>query len=291
MNAIATRAGVGLAAACLMLQGCPSAYQRTYNQQMQQLEMQQQAANAQAEAAHAQAQKYAAVVYFAVGSSIVDEDGQRELRWMVQQMQPFPQAMLDVQGFADSTGSEATNAGLSQQRAVNVAAYMNSLGIAPERMWSGHSAPTRPPRPTRMRRAAATTGASKSRFDESRRSSADAGASTEIGVAALVIAAGLAGCATNTVQPMQETFVTNLPAPSVVLVYQFGVNMNEVTENQGIFNKAVDAAGSTTEDERTTELAHDVPTASPMSWCRRSSASDYRRNGPRATRTSPRMPW
>lgn len=135
MEAIATRAAaVGLASALLLLQGCPSAYQRTYEQQTQRLEMQQQAATAEAEAAHAQAQKYAAVVYFAVGSSIVDEDGQRELRWMVQQMQPFPQAMLDVQGFADSTGSEATNAGLSQQRAVNVAAYMNSLGIAPERM-------------------------------------------------------------------------------------------------------------------------------------------------------------
>ena len=132
MNAIAAR--VGLAGLLLLLQGCPSAYQQTYNQRMQQLEMQQQADTAAAEAAHAQAQKYAAVVYFAVGSSLVDTDGQRELRWMVQQMQPYPQAMLDVQGFADSTGSEATNAGLSQERAVNVAAYLNSQGIAPERM-------------------------------------------------------------------------------------------------------------------------------------------------------------
>jgi outer membrane protein OmpA-like peptidoglycan-associated protein len=125
---------LGLVAAAVLLQGCPSAYQRTYEQQTQRLEAQQRATQAEEEAAHAQAQKYAAVIYFEVGSAVVDADGQRELRWFVQQMQPFPQAVIDIQGFADVTGSEATNQQLSQQRAANVASYLASQGIAPSRL-------------------------------------------------------------------------------------------------------------------------------------------------------------
>jgi len=135
MKAITPRAAVaGLAVVVLMLEGCPSAYQRTYEQQTQRLEMQQQASDAEAAAAHAQAQKYAAVIYFEVGSAVIGDDGQRELRWFVQQMQPYPQAMIQVQGFADSTGSEATNQGLSAERADAVASYLNSQGIAPPRI-------------------------------------------------------------------------------------------------------------------------------------------------------------
>jgi outer membrane protein OmpA-like peptidoglycan-associated protein len=125
---------IGCATLLLLLHGCPSAYQRTYEQQTRRLEAQQQATQAEDEAAHAQAQKYAAVVYFEVGSAVLDADGQRELRWLVKQLQPYPQAMLDVQGFADSTGSEANNAALSQQRAANVAGYLESQGIDPSRL-------------------------------------------------------------------------------------------------------------------------------------------------------------
>jgi len=135
MSTISARGtAIGGASLCLLLFGCTSAYQRTYDQQMQRLETEQQATQAQEAAAHAEAQKYAAVVYFAVGSAVVDADGQRELRWLVQQLQPYHQAILDVQGFADSTGSEATNAGLSEQRAANVANYLTSQGIAPSRL-------------------------------------------------------------------------------------------------------------------------------------------------------------
>ena len=125
---------LALVAAGVMLQGCPSAYQRTYDSQTQRLEAGERANRELEEAAHAQAQKYAAVVYFPVGSPVVDADGQRELLWFVQQMQPYPQAIIDVQGFADATGSEATNQGLSQQRAANVASYLASQGIAPSRL-------------------------------------------------------------------------------------------------------------------------------------------------------------
>lgn len=128
------RSRAAAAVVCLLLAGCPSAYQRTYDQEMQKLEAQQRAANAQAEAEHAQAQKYAAVIYFAVGSAVVDDDGQRQLRWFAQQMQPYPQAMIDVQGFADSTGNPLENTALSQQRADAVAGYLTSQGIAGARI-------------------------------------------------------------------------------------------------------------------------------------------------------------
>jgi outer membrane protein OmpA-like peptidoglycan-associated protein len=123
-----------LSGALFLLTGCPSAYQRTYEQETQRLQMQQRAADAEAQAAHAQASKYAAVCYFAVGSAALDEDTLRQLGWFVQQMQPYPQAMIQVQGFADSTGSEATNAGLSLERATAVTSYLNSQGIAPPRI-------------------------------------------------------------------------------------------------------------------------------------------------------------
>ncbi len=136
MKPIGERAIVaGLGAGILMLlPGCPSAYQRTYDQEMQTLQAQQRAQQAQEEAAHAQAQKYAAVIYFAVGSATIDQEGQREIKWFVQQMQPYPQAIIQVQGFADSTGAEMANLGLSMQRATNVANYLGEQGIAPSRI-------------------------------------------------------------------------------------------------------------------------------------------------------------
>lgn len=131
------RARLLLASAALtVLAGCPSAYQRTYDRTTQQLEQQQQADQRQQAALHAEAQKYAAVVYFPVGNAVVDADGQRELRWFVTQMQPYPQATFNVQGFTDATGSEANNQALAQQRAANVTAYLVEQGIAPARIVS-----------------------------------------------------------------------------------------------------------------------------------------------------------
>jgi outer membrane protein OmpA-like peptidoglycan-associated protein len=118
---------VTIAATASLLQGCPSAYQRTYERETQRLEQ-------QAAAEHAAASRYAAVVYFDVGSSTVDAAGRRELAWFVQQMQPYPQAVILVQGFADTTGSEATNQGLSDARARAVAADLTANGIASSRL-------------------------------------------------------------------------------------------------------------------------------------------------------------
>jgi len=125
----ARAAAVLCVATALMLQGCPSAYQHAYEEETQRLETRQRISQEQETAAHAEAQKYAAVIYFAVGSATVDADGQRELKWFVKQMQPYPQAMIQVQGFADSTGQEAKNQDLSTQRAANVASFLSSQGI------------------------------------------------------------------------------------------------------------------------------------------------------------------
>jgi OOP family OmpA-OmpF porin len=114
--------------------GCPSAYQRTYDQEMAKLEQQQQQQNTQQAALHAEASKYAAVVYFPVGSALLDQDGARQLTWFVDQMKPYPQANFLVQGFADSTGREATNQQLSVQRAQAVAQVLAGQGIALSRM-------------------------------------------------------------------------------------------------------------------------------------------------------------
>src|SRR5574337_217803 len=100
MRAIGCRM-LAVAVAGMFLGGCASTYQRTYDEKTQQLEARERA-NQEVEAqAHGQAQKSAPVVYFAVGKEDLDAQGQRELRWFVQQMQPYPKAMFDVQGFAD----------------------------------------------------------------------------------------------------------------------------------------------------------------------------------------------
>jgi len=108
---------------------CPSAYQRTYNRETQRLEAQQQAETEQERAAHAEAQKYAAVAYFDVGSAELRPRDQGELDWFVKQIEPYPKAIIEVNGFADSTGSEATNQQLSKDRADAVENYLESKGI------------------------------------------------------------------------------------------------------------------------------------------------------------------
>lgn len=118
----------------LSLAGCPSSYQRTYAREWTELEQQQQWENAQQATLHAEASKYAAVIYFSVGSAVVDQDGIRQIAWFVNQMKPYPQANFLVQGFADSTGAEAANENLSVERAQAVAQILNGEGIAMSRM-------------------------------------------------------------------------------------------------------------------------------------------------------------
>jgi hypothetical protein len=79
----------------------------------------------------------------------------------------------------------------------------------------------------------------------------------------LIVMAALTGCPKTTVQPLEQTSATGLPPPAVILVYNFGVNLNEVTQNKGLFQKVINAADSTTQTEAQTEIAHEA--ASRMS--------------------------
>ena len=102
MNA---RAAQALGLALLIAQGCSSGYNRAYERETQKLQAQAQADDAKDKAEYAKASRYAAVIYFDTGSAVVGKDGERELQWFVDQMQPYPKANILVQGFADTTGS------------------------------------------------------------------------------------------------------------------------------------------------------------------------------------------
>jgi len=123
-----------LFAALLMTLGCASAYDETYARETTRLEQEEQARQAREEAAHAEARRYAAVVYFDLNSAAISEEGYRELAWFVKQVEPYPQAIIQVQGFADSTGMESLNQKLSEERAESVARYLSSVGIDPARI-------------------------------------------------------------------------------------------------------------------------------------------------------------
>jgi outer membrane protein OmpA-like peptidoglycan-associated protein len=120
--------------ALLIAQGCSSGYQRAYDRETQKLQTQAQADDARDKAEHAKASRYAAVIYFDTGSAVVGRDGERELQWFVDQLQPYPKANVLVQGFADTTGGEEKNRTLSEDRARAVAAVLTSKGIAASRM-------------------------------------------------------------------------------------------------------------------------------------------------------------
>jgi outer membrane protein OmpA-like peptidoglycan-associated protein len=123
-----------LVLACAAGLACASAYQRTYDQTYQQLETKADAERKAEEAAHAEAQKFASVVYFETGSAVIQEEGYKDIAWFVQQMQPYPKAILEVRGFADATGSEAKNQQLSDQRAEAVANALAMQGIDSSRI-------------------------------------------------------------------------------------------------------------------------------------------------------------
>jgi OmpA-OmpF porin, OOP family len=129
-----TRTARALGLALLIALGCSSGYQRAYDRETQKLQAQGQAEDARDKAQHAEASRYAAVVYFDTGSTVIGQDGDRELGWFVEKMQPYPKAQILVQGFADSTGGEEKNKTLSEDRAKAVAAALSAKGIAAARM-------------------------------------------------------------------------------------------------------------------------------------------------------------
>lgn len=125
----ATPSTAALALALALGLGCASAYQQTYDQELGRLEAQEQQRQQMEAAAHAEAQKYVAVVYFDVGSTMIKEEGYHELLWFVDKIRAYPQANVDVKGYADATGSEQFNQELSEDRAKNVASFLAQQGI------------------------------------------------------------------------------------------------------------------------------------------------------------------
>ena len=114
----------------LFASGCPSAYQRTYDQETQRLDAEQRAREQQQEAERQEARKYVAIVLFAVNSDEIDEAGARELEWFLEQIAPFPHVSIDIKGYTDSTGSEGNNQTLSNKRAWAVQDYLVSRGVS-----------------------------------------------------------------------------------------------------------------------------------------------------------------
>ncbi|MFQ5415441.1 MAG: OmpA family protein [Myxococcota bacterium] len=115
----------------LLASGCPSAYQRTYDTELGRLEGERRARE-QVEAQ--EAGKFVAVVLFEVNRSEIDDTGSREIDWFLEQIAPYPSVHVEVKGYADSTGSEAHNEGLSNERAWAVQDYLISRGLPPERV-------------------------------------------------------------------------------------------------------------------------------------------------------------
>ena len=110
--------------------GCASAYDQTYDQELGRLRSQERQRQDMEAANRAEAQKFVAVVYFSVGSSMIQEEGYHELLWFSDKIAPFRnQAQVDVKGYADSSGHEQFNQELSSERAKNVAGFLAQQGI------------------------------------------------------------------------------------------------------------------------------------------------------------------
>jgi outer membrane protein OmpA-like peptidoglycan-associated protein len=116
-----------LAVVAILACGTSPLYEKTYEEEMQRLED-------QAAAEREEASRFAAVVYFDVGSATIEPEGYRELDWFVEKVAVDPTAGIHVRGFADATGGDAVNQRLSYERARNVANYLVSRGIPPARL-------------------------------------------------------------------------------------------------------------------------------------------------------------
>jgi adhesin transport system outer membrane protein len=121
---------VSLLVLALGFLGCPSAYDQTYDQELGRLRNQERQRQDAEAANRTEAQKYVAVVYFSVGSSMIQEEGYHELLWFADRIAPYrSQAQVDVKGYADSSGQEQFNQELSNERAKNVAGFLAQQGI------------------------------------------------------------------------------------------------------------------------------------------------------------------
>lgn len=77
-------------------------------------------------------------VTFATGSASINQTFRDTLDKVAASLKQYPNSVVDVYGYTDSTGSESFNQRLSEQRAQAVASYLISQGIASARIkWQG----------------------------------------------------------------------------------------------------------------------------------------------------------
>lgn len=73
-------------------------------------------------------------VTFASGSADINPGFYDTLNTVADSLIKYPNSLIDVYGFTDTTGSDALNQRLSERRAQNVADYLASRGVARSRM-------------------------------------------------------------------------------------------------------------------------------------------------------------
>lgn len=73
-------------------------------------------------------------VTFATGSAAINPGFLDTLNNVAESLIKYPNSLIDVYGFTDTTGSPATNQRLSEQRAQAVADYLAARGVARSRM-------------------------------------------------------------------------------------------------------------------------------------------------------------
>jgi outer membrane protein OmpA-like peptidoglycan-associated protein len=71
---------------------------------------------------------------FETGKSALKPESFTVLDIVAQSLNANPDIRIEIAGYTDNTGSEATNLRLSQARADAVRAYLGSKGVAPGRM-------------------------------------------------------------------------------------------------------------------------------------------------------------
>lgn len=77
-------------------------------------------------------------VTFATGSAAINANFRMTLDKVAASLRQYPNSLIDVYGYTDSTGSDAFNQRLSEQRAQAVASYLTSQGVASSRIrWQG----------------------------------------------------------------------------------------------------------------------------------------------------------
>ncbi|RZV30992.1 MAG: OmpA family protein, partial [Sphingomonadaceae bacterium] len=73
-------------------------------------------------------------VTFATGSASINSSFYATLDRVAESLKKYPNSLVDVYGFTDTTGSADFNMRLSQQRAQAVADYLAARGVARSRM-------------------------------------------------------------------------------------------------------------------------------------------------------------